>query len=635
MSPRQLVVASIVLSTGLVAAEEEPAPPAQPSDYYETATVRARALASSVASVTVIERKEIDALDAATALDVLRFAEGLAITTNGARAGVATAEIRGGDPNFTVVLVDGVPLNDSTDPFGGAVNLNSLPADHIERIEIVRGPVSSYYGSAGMAGVINIITRRGGTGELAPSWTVAAGDAAYARVSASLGGGDDRADYFVGFTGEQEQERIADDDFRQIGLQGNHSRDLGRGGRLRFAGRVTTWDVDDYADGSGGPVYGSGEVRRSDHDEVSLRAEWRGGPATGEHRVWASGYWHRLDRTTPEIAGVIPASEEATRFVDAHLGWDVSLAVSDKGRLALGVEGRSEQGKNDSTLFLPPIFGGPTPGDYDLDRTTGAALVEWSGVAGRFSYEAGARLDVPEGFDSEVSPRAGVSWRFGEERRVRLSVARSFKLPSFYALGSPPALGGNPDLEPERSIGADLGVEMGGGGGFWHGALTVFALRFEDLIDFDFDTLQLVNQPQVDSRGAELAVGWAPVKELNMQLNVTYQDVENHDTGERFRRRPEWIGSLRAMWRPVERLRLEGDVQSVSEQLDQQITAPTRDSVDGYVVVGGGASYRLSSRWSAALRLDNLLDEDYETLIGFPGPGRSFRASVVFGGGSG
>jgi len=146
VSSRQLVVALVVLSGGLVGAEEQPAPPPQQSDYYETATVRARPLGSSAASVTVIERAEIEALDAATARDVLRFVDGLTLTTNGARAGVATAQIRGGDPNFTVVLVDGVPLNDSTDSFGGAVNLNSLPADHIERIEIVRGPVSSYYG---------------------------------------------------------------------------------------------------------------------------------------------------------------------------------------------------------------------------------------------------------------------------------------------------------------------------------------------------------------------------------------------------------------------------------------------------------------------------------------------------------
>jgi outer membrane cobalamin receptor len=602
---------------------------ALPSDYYETATVRARPLASSVASVTVLTREEIAELGAATVVDVLRFVEGVALTSNGGRAGVTTAQIRGGDPNFTVVLVDGVPLNDSTDQFGGAVNLNSIPVEHIERIEVVRGPVSSYYGSAGMAGVINVITRPGG-GETKPGFGVAAGNAAYGRITASLGGGGEATPWFVGVSGEQEDERIADDEFQQIALQGRHTRDLGQSGSLRLAGRVTTWDVADYADGSGGPVLGSGELRQSDHDEASLDAEWRVGPERAEHRVRASGYWHAVDRTTPAIDPVVPPSAESTQFVDLHVGWDVSLAVSEQGRLALGIEGRQERGENESTLFLPPVAGGDIPGDYDLDRATGAALADWSGAAGAVSYELGARLDVPEGFDSQFSPRAGVAWRFAERHRVRASVARSFKLPSFYALGSPAALGGNPDLEPERSTGGDLGYELDAG--TFRGSLTLFALRFDDLIDFDFTTFQLVNRANVDSRGAELGLFLAATKELDLRLDVAYQDVENDETGEPLRRRPEWTGGLRAVWRPAEAWRVEGDVQSVSEQLDQQVPEPTRDTVDGFVVVGGGAAYRVGSRWTAEVRLDNLLDEEYETLIGFPGPGRTFRASIAFGG---
>ena len=105
-----------------VSAEESGASPGEPpkvSEFYETTTVVTRPIATATEAVTVLDREEIEALDVVSVAELIRFIPGLDVTATGPRGGLATAQIRGGEPNFTVVLLDGVPLNDTTDPLGG------------------------------------------------------------------------------------------------------------------------------------------------------------------------------------------------------------------------------------------------------------------------------------------------------------------------------------------------------------------------------------------------------------------------------------------------------------------------------------------------------------------------------------
>ena len=125
-------------------------------------------------SVTVIDRQAIEASGGATLEDVLRAAPFVDLSPAGGRGGLTTVTLRGGDPNFTLVLLDGVPINDPTNLLGGSFDFSTLSVDNIERVEIVRGPLSSRFGSEAMAGVIHIVSRRG---RIDPGWDaeVAAG----------------------------------------------------------------------------------------------------------------------------------------------------------------------------------------------------------------------------------------------------------------------------------------------------------------------------------------------------------------------------------------------------------------------------------------------------------------------------
>lgn len=598
--------------------------------FYETATVHARPLATATAAVTVLDREAIAALDVATVAELIRFIPGLDVTSGGPRGAVATAQIRGGDPNFTAVLLDGVPLNDSTDQFGGAVNLNSLPTAQIERIEIVRGPLSSFFGSTGLAGAINIITRRGQSSQPAFGFGVAGGNASVVQADASLSQGDESQDYFVGVAWEQEHERVAEDSFEQLGVQGSYRSELGERAEVRLSGRITTWEAEDYPDASGGPVFGTGETRVSDHEEGSLALEWGLGQPDRRHKLMAAVYHHELDRDSPGVPPVVPPSMEQTVYTNAKLGWAFPLVVHRRMRLSVGAQLAEERGRNESILSVAPGF--DIDGSYTIDRTTAGAFVELLAERDRLVLELGLRVDSPEGFDTEPSARAGVSYRLpGDRTRLRATAGRAFKLPSFFALASPDQLGGNADLDPEITLGGDVGVEHAFGASGLSTRLNLFYYRFEDLIDFSFappPDFGLFNSSEVESRGAELGLGWRDGDRVTAEMNLTRQEVENVETGQPLRNRPEWIAGARLSWRIAERVRWELDGQSVSERIDQQIPVQARDRVSGYDVYGSALVYDLTPGWTLHGRIDNLTDEDYETMIGFPGPGRSFRVGL-------
>ncbi|HWM94478.1 MAG TPA: TonB-dependent receptor [Thermoanaerobaculia bacterium] len=596
-SPIRLLLALLFLPT-FAAAQEEPV-----ETFYETATVEARPVSSATGSVTVIDREAIEASGARTVGEVLRLVPGVSVTTN-SRGGLSVAHIRAGEPNFTLVLLDGVPLNDSTYQVGDVFNLEGLPTAGIERIEVVRGPLSSFYGSTGLAGVVQIFTRDGE--EPSGNVEISAGDASFRRGTGTVSG----KGWSVTALWEEETERIAEERFEQASGLASLSVPLGDA-RLQIKTRGASWEGDDYPDASGGPVFGSGELRRSEHDELSLATEL----SFGKHRLEASVYRHDMDRESPAVLFQVPSAVEETHYTRSRFGWASVLRDSSGARWSAGVDVQREQGENESLLA------GFLRGDYEVSRTLPGAYTELILDRKDWTFELGSRIDVPEDHPAQWSPRLGVGRRIGRAR-LHASAGRAWKLPSFFALASPAELGGNPGLRPETVLGGDLGID-------WQqdhadAGLTLFYNRYKDLIDFDFATFTHLNRSQVDTRGVEGSLGWRPVDRLSLQASVTWQDFEAETD---LRHRPEWTGGLRMRWQPVQAVTLDLDAQAVSRFFDRQIPVD-RDFVDGYELVGLGAAWRFSNPWELRLRADNLLDEEYETLIGFPGPERSMRAGL-------
>jgi outer membrane receptor protein involved in Fe transport len=271
------------------------------------------------------------------------------------------------------------------------------------------------------------------------------------------------------------------------------------------------------------------------------------------------------------------------------------------------------------------------PSGYDADRTTPGAHAQWSLRRGPLDLEVGLRVDVPEEVGAELSPRLGLGYRLGDGKtRLRVSAGRAFKLPSFFALASPPQLGGNPQLRPESVVGAELGAERRWASG--EASVTLFWNRYRDLVDFDFELFTHLNRARVRSQGVETTITWRPSPRWHLRAAATRQQVEDLDappSQDELRDRPDWTASAVASYKPAPGWQLRADLRTVSSRLDSQIPVPDRSRAAGYETVGLSSSWSpggaRGSAWRLQARVDNLTDTAYETRIGFPGTGRSWR----------
>ncbi len=615
---------------------ERPAPPA--ATYYETATVRGRSIDTATASVQIIERDDLADLAAADASEALRLVPGAFVLGNDSSAAVAGASLRGGDGNFTLVLIDGVPVNDSTDQYGGAFPLGSVGAAEVERLEVVRGPLSSFYGSSSLGGAIQLITSapRGSAPFL--GWNADAGSHDHRSGRLSWGRAGESSAGGIGAAFREEQGRVGDDRLDQASLSGRWQRQFRGNSAFRLTGRTADWQADDYPDGSGGPVFGSGDLRWSDHREVGLAATVDLN-AGGRFSQFLRSTWfqHRMERDSPAIGFQVPPWTEDTDFQDLRLSWIGTVVAEGESEVSFGAEALAEEGRNTSLLLLPDFFGGPLAGDYAIDRERVGVFGDWRWSRGGLVAELGVRADLVEGPGAEggreeLSPRAGIRYApDGGRWLLRASAGRAFKLPSFFALASPRAIGGNPELDAETSVGADFGFEGRSADGSLRWGLTAFANRFEGLIDFDFEAFLNVNRNEVNVEGLEGMFVWRPSSRVALDVAVTAQDTEDRATGWPLRRRPDLYGGVGLRVDLNEAVRLGIDARHADSYLDEQIPAPFRTTVAPRTLAGLTLAWQASERWRLTLRADNALDESYETQVGFPGPERSVRIGVRYG----
>ncbi len=488
----------------------------------DSITVNALAVTTAGTAATVIDDSQIDAQDTPSVAELLRAVPGVSILSNGTPGGLSAVQIRGADPNFTLVVLDGLPLNDATDQLGGVYNLEGLYAGHLGRIEVVRGPLSTFFGSQALGGVIYLATRRGISDHPRFDAELEAGDAQLFRGAASFSGIAGKGDYFLGAAWRQEEGRVAEDRFQAVHLAANLGRSVGSKATLRIISRFSSWEADDYPDASGGPLYGSGATRFSDNAEFSASAHLTiESGRSGRHNFAVHYYRHQLDRDSPGVSPQVPPALEKTRLNRFRGAWTAAFRVNDAIHVQTGADLEVEQADNSSLLLLPESFGGSVRGDYSTQRRTLGGYAEVVGERGRFLYEAGVRGDVLQDSQTQLSPRLALSCGVASNTRLRVSGARSFKLPSFFALSSPPQLGGNPELRPESVWGGDVGIDHRIAAARLTLSSSFFFNRYRNLVDFDFDRFLHVNRSRIQARGLELSARWEASDEWSVRAWLT------------------------------------------------------------------------------------------------------------------
>jgi vitamin B12 transporter len=584
------------------------------------------------ANITVLSRDDFDVEKPAKLADILRRVAGIHIDSVGGRGGTGSLYLRGADPNYTLVLVDGVRVNDPTNARGGSFDFSALDVADVERIEIARGPYSAVYGGDALAGVINIVTRHAPREKTSVSLDAMGGAYDTREVALSAGGPVGNGNWNLGASDSNEGGVVRGNQFEGQRVSGSFDTELGANTTLFVTGRYSASEREGWPDDSGGYEFAAiRETEKREADEITFGAgiNTRVGDATFG---LALGWFDRDDHIdSPGIApGVRDPQGLPPSVVDTDLKrYSATLTgtqkFSDYFTLAYGADWLREDGVSEGVLDFGGGFLLPT--NFELTRTTWAPFAE-ARLESRFglSAQAGVRVDKPDGENSVTSPRVRVAYEFGDSGfSVAGAWGKAFKLPSLYALGHP--LVGNPDLAPERgqSQEIELAQTLLDGRARW--SATYFDGEFRNAIDFDSETFQLVNRNRVDTHGFELAGRFAANDSLSFDASVTNAKNRIASTGGELRNRPEWRAGAAAHWSPLTALRLSAAATYVGNSLDSSIaTGDVR--IDSYTRLDVSAAWQVSSRFEAYLALDNLTDEKYEEFVGNEARGLMPRAGV-------
>ncbi len=629
-----IVVAAILLVVSAPAAAQEAdrdtleivhVPP-----IVVTAT-RAETPSREVASdVSVVTGEEIERRRYGQAIDAVRHLPGVTVAQGGAFGGVASIFLRGSPSEHTLVLIDGMEVNDPASP-SGAYDFAHMGIEDVERIEVLKGPQSPLYGSAAMGGVVQVFTRspsatpRGsvtfeggafGTWRGAASATGTAGPLRYAATASH---------------------RATDGISAAAGRFGNEERD---GDRTTSLSGTIDWSTAGVLDLSLG-IRGVRSATDLDQDgregdDPNFETDQEEASARLRARLPAGERWEhslvfdvaRHDRETIDLPD--PVRPE-TRFESDFQGrrWSaewIARGAVGPGSLTGGLEWeeqRAETGFSGAGPFGE--FEGALP--EATARTAGAFLQHQAGFGDRLFVTAGGRVDDHTEFGTALTWRLAPTLLMpATGTRLRATVGTGFKAPSLSQLFDPQF--GNADLDPEQSFGWDAGVEQDLVDGRVRLGATLFGTGFEDLVAFDEGGFRNVRSARTG--GIEATFSAWPTDRVRMTASYTFTDAEDEDVDEPLLRRPRHAAHLDVS----ARLTGGGDAtlgaRWVGERDDLDFSAfpAERVALDEYLLVRAAASWPVGSSLRVFGRVENLLDETYEEVLNFGTPGRAAYVGV-------
>ena len=585
--------------------------------------------AVTTASVSVLDRDTISAFNKRNVADLLKTLPGLLVEEAGGPGALTAVSIRGGEANFTLVLLDGVALNDPSNSRGGGFDFSNLDPSLVERIEVFRGPQSAVYGSDALAGVINIITRRvedGHQQNVRAQW----GADGYRDMSFVASGATEDVRYTLNLSKRDTGEPVAGSE-RETDHVNLHVDWTPTSKQMLSASyRYLDGNRTSYPEQSGGPDYAlSDDLDQGDFTDKTAALAWEAEFASyWRSTIRGSRFEHSEAYSSPGIPpfSAVPPNAAISKFRRDLVQWVNTLTSVPDVQLNLGADRRDEKGS--SVGYLDLGFS-QLPTDFSLDRVTRGVFsdISWQ-PSEALLLQAALRYDDPEQFKDETSLRLGVSYDLSSTWKVSANWGEAYKLPSFFALGH--ALVGNPDLLPETAASwdasmlfapqSDLTLEM-----------TYFSNDYSNLIDFDAELFTNVNRKKVESRGGEFQLQWLPIAPLTIGARATYTDLEVKGEDSVLFGRPRWLAGANAHWRVAAQWSTMLDYQWTGEQTASSLHT------------GQSLVYELKDyhridwavRWSPrpALRfdlsLDNILDERYQVAVGFEAPGRALRLAVT------
>jgi len=562
------------------------------ADTVVTATRTPTRADSLVSDVVVIERADIEKLAGRTLPEILTRAAGLQFSANGGRGKVSNIYIRGTEARHTILLIDGVRYGSAT---AGTPVWENLPLDAIERIEVLKGPGSSLYGSDGVGGVVQIFTRKGQAG-FHPYAQIGAGSDSYGQAGGGFTGGQGALTYSLGL------QALNDRGFSSTNPSvpfGNYNADRDPF-RQRSLNAGAAWQISPDWKLDGGVLHaegvshyddGPGRDTQNNVRGTTLRAALSGKFLPGwKTQLQAS---QSSDTSNATVSSFLPSDFKTTQN---QLFWQNDIDTP-LGVLLAGLE-RLEQQVDGSTAYTVS------------ERSITSAFLGLNGESGPHSWQANLRRDRNSQFGGSTTGFAGYGYKITPSWRVHASHGTSFVAPSFNQLYYPGF--GTPTLQAEKGRNTDIGVTWSAAG---H---TVKLVHFDNRIRGFIPSGPLpANVPRARIDGWTLGYD-GTFGALALRASFDTLNPRNEVTGRRLPRRSDEQLTLGADY-GTGAWKFGASLVHAGERFDD---AANTFRIGGYTTVDLYADYALAKDWSVQANLRNAGDRDYQTVRGYNQPGR-------------
>ncbi|TMP92991.1 MAG: TonB-dependent receptor [Verrucomicrobia bacterium] len=621
---RGLWLAGIWLSVApLISRAQEPSPTASPvegqaEEVIVSATRFDIPLDQSPASVSVITSEDFEQKQIQRVSDALREVPGLSIVQTGTAGQLTSVFTRGLRSEHTQVLLDGVPINQGLQ---GAFNFADLVTDDIDRIEVVRGPQSTLYGPRALAGVIQIFTKQG---EGTPTIMLSGEGGSYDTFREWLEseGKIDQFDYSIGAS------RIDTDNARPNNQYRNSAAIANVGWSPNEQFRISSLFTYSLSDtGNPNTIFDAKPLDNflterwliAPHIDFRLSDWW-------EHKLIVS-YDHERQLNDPNQDGFIGPTRalfERTTIDYQNDFRPASWLTLTSGFFYSRVNAEQER------PFVLQIFGPQPTFVSDHTQETAGFLQATATPVENLIFVAGGRFDHFNQFGDIWTYRFAGSYKIDKTNTtLHSSIATGFSPPS----SQDKIFGNNFGLQPEKNLGWDIGVEQR----LWENRVTLGATYFHNdlsnVIGFNglFDTFNL---GAAETQGLEAELRAQPVADLLFTASYAYLDAEktssadiNQPKGARLARRPRNEVYISASYLWCKRLRTTAEAKFVNAREELNFGGPNFD-IEDYSFVNIAAEYEVNPHLSVFGRIDNLTNEHYAEVFGFPALGRAAYGGV-------
>jgi vitamin B12 transporter len=579
-------------------------------------------------SISVIDSSDIAVKNKDNIFDLLKVEPGISMTQQGGPGGLSNVYIRGGDPGHTLVLIDGTEMNMPSDP-ANTFDFSNLPTDNILRIEILRGPQSTLYGSDAMTGVINIITKQG-FGK--PKLFLSTEGGSYNTYKGLLGTNGKLSVFNYSITLSKKRTdgfssassrygNTEKDGYSDYNVSSNLGASLTRNVELKFFQRYNKSNAD--YDQHGGAM-GDDPTYKYNSEEQTYRLESN---LKLLNNLWNQKIGVSFFRNVRNYNydSILFHPYSANSIYDGRrikFDWENNFSFNPDFISTLGIEYGSDSYSSLSSGDFQSKFPEASA------QTAGVYLQQQAKFGENFFNTAGVRYDQHSKFGGEITYRVAPSYMLWETgTKFKATLGTGFKAPSLFYLFTP--VYGNSDLKPEKNIGWDVGIEQYLLRDNLSIGLTYFNNSFKDLFGLD-SNYKTINIDKAFSEGIEFYFNEQPNKQFSFSGNFTYTNTKDKSPGSPDEnlpliRRPKYRAALSGNYYFSKDISFNTEIIYVGKSYDKNFNLFPAERVvlPDYTIVNLSATYQIIPQIKLYGRIDNLFNKYYEEVYGYGTPGFS------------